>query len=526
MALKSITIENFKCIGDAVTIPIRPITLLFGKNSSGKSTVLQALLYMCEVYPRFHQESLGMHGIHNVKIDSIDLGDFRSLVHRHELNRKIRIRLEYDLSDHDYTYRGDTWQSMAIESVLSWNREQHIAFVESFTYFLNEEEHFYILDAKAYSHWEDEDPKKYRLGDQLLYKFGEISWGERDASYNSTTRYNFFINHNNAVESDVMSYGYSTSFQPDDKVFDVLKIFDILIKKELNTTLHLGPIRNVPPRNHVYQLDTESNKSKSVAQETTGLDAWHVLARDTKLREKVNHYAQKLALGYSLPQSDRISLDIDGEIMENLRIIYTSGNIEVDKLKKQVLDPIDQLPHDYLIVLHDENHNIKVHPLDVGVGVSQVIPVIAGALDIDTKTFMVEQPELHVHPALQVGLGDLFIDGIQNSDRTMLIETHSEHLLLRLLRRVRETNVRNSKRHEWRQSSMPPLVREMPEKAIQHSEDQDSQDHQLTPDDLSIVYVRPTPEGIKFTPISVTDDGDFDASWPEGFFEERMEELF
>ncbi len=46
MAIKSITIENFKGIGDAVTIPIRPITLLFGKNSSGKSTVLQALRYL------------------------------------------------------------------------------------------------------------------------------------------------------------------------------------------------------------------------------------------------------------------------------------------------------------------------------------------------------------------------------------------------------------------------------------------------------------------------------------------------
>ena len=50
MAIRSITIENFKGIGDkAVTIPIRPITLLFGKNSSGKSTVLQAMRYLCEI---------------------------------------------------------------------------------------------------------------------------------------------------------------------------------------------------------------------------------------------------------------------------------------------------------------------------------------------------------------------------------------------------------------------------------------------------------------------------------------------
>ena len=125
-----------------------------------------------------------------------------------------------------------------------------------------------------------------------------------------------------------------------------------------------------------------------------------------------------------------------------------------------------------------------------------------------------------------MGLGDVFIDAIKDSDRSMLIETHSEHLLLRLLRRVRETNVRNSKKYEWRQSPMTPLVREMPEAAIRDSEDQDSQDHQLTPDDLSVVYVRPTPEGIKFTPISVTDDGDFYAPWPEGFFDERVKELF
>ena len=112
-----------------------------------------------------------------------------------------------------------------------------------------------------------------------------------------------------------------------------------------------------------------------------------------------------------------------------------------------------------------------------------------------------------------------------SSNRIMLIETHSEHLLLRLLRRVRETNVRNSEKYEWRQSSMSPLHREMSEAAIRDAEYQDSKDHQLTPDDLSVIYVRPTPEGVKFTPLAVTNDGDFNAPWPEGFFDERVEEL-
>ena len=49
---------------------------------------------------------------------------------------------------------------------------------------------------------------------------------------------------------------------------------------------------------------------------------------------------------------------------------------------------------------------------------------------------------------------------------------------------------------------------------------------ELTPNDLSVVYVRPTTAGVKFTPLTVTDNGDFDAPWPEGFFDERDSELF
>ena len=56
MAITSITIENFKGIGDAVTIPIRPLTLLFGKNNSGKSTVLQAMRYLRKIFEHLQFE--------------------------------------------------------------------------------------------------------------------------------------------------------------------------------------------------------------------------------------------------------------------------------------------------------------------------------------------------------------------------------------------------------------------------------------------------------------------------------------
>ena len=115
--ITSITIENFKCIGNAVTIPIRPITLLFGKNSSGKSTVLQALLYYSATWnaewSRIIKTGVGY---------DMDPKDFRYLVHRQDLDRKIRIRVEYanalSIIDIDEDVRISQWR----EVVTGWKK--------------------------------------------------------------------------------------------------------------------------------------------------------------------------------------------------------------------------------------------------------------------------------------------------------------------------------------------------------------------------------------------------------------------
>ena len=49
MRIKNIKLASFKGIDAEVSIPLAPITLLFGANSSGKSTILQALMYLYEV---------------------------------------------------------------------------------------------------------------------------------------------------------------------------------------------------------------------------------------------------------------------------------------------------------------------------------------------------------------------------------------------------------------------------------------------------------------------------------------------
>ncbi|HEX7840795.1 MAG TPA: AAA family ATPase [Kofleriaceae bacterium] len=150
-------------------------------------------------------------------------------------------------------------------------------------------------------------------------------------------------------------------------------------------------------------------------------------------------------------------------------------------------------------LLLDTGAGSLVLPSEVGAGVSQVMPVVVAALEGRGGLSLVEQPEIHVHPAMQVGLGDLFIDAAnrEGGRRTLLVETHSEHLILRILRRIRQTT-----------------ENELPENVPAFSEDK-----------LSVLHVESLPEGVRIRRLRVDERGEFKDRWPKGFFAERMEEL-
>ena len=80
---------------------------------------------------------------------------------------------------------------------------------------------------------------------------------------------------------------------------------------------------------------------------------------------------------------------------------------------------------------------------DVGFGVSQILPVIALCYYAPTgSTLLLEQPEIHLHPAVQAGLADVFIDATQTRGIQIVLESHSEHLLRRLQRRIAEETLK------------------------------------------------------------------------------------
>ena len=96
-------------------------------------------------------------------------------------------------------------------------------------------------------------------------------------------------------------------------------------------------------------------------------------------------------------------------------------------------------------------------------------------------------------------MGDVFIESALGKNKnTFLIETHSEHLILRLLRRIRETT----------------------ESELAEG------DNPLRPEDVAVIYAKPTEKGTELIELRITEDGDFADKWPDGFFAERAKELF
>jgi hypothetical protein len=558
--ITAIEIENFKGIRDRVRIEIKPITLLFGPNSGGKSTILHALQYAREVFER-----------HNLDADQtvvggrfIDLGGFRNLVHGHDATLPVLLRFDLDIakkalptwlesldriSEHVGLYVEELFTRLSSASItveIVYSELLEHAYVRRYAVGLDgrpfaEITHSSDRNSTALTMLDTEHPALLRPrhmasldaspeeieslvaihGDidrsildscleavrPLLSYTGDESLpllGLEDALPDFERRLQF------ATETPELPKGQVVLM--DNRLFLLEELVIGLsqmilspgqfLRRTLQAARYLGPLRETPPRNFGPVRFPDPSRWSN------GFAAWDRLYMEPELGKLVNAWLtgpDSLDVGYTLKVKSYKELPTDSPLLVLLRSGRAFDDIE------DVKALLEELPTRTRVTLVPDNTNMEVAPHDVGVGISQLIPVVVLAVDADGSLDAVEQPELHVHPAIQVRLGDLFIQQlVADPTRQFLLETHSEHLLLRLLRRIRETT----------EGDLPP-------------------GHPgLEPEQVSIVYVEPSGEGggtgefsapgiaVQVRSLRIDETGEFQDQWPHGFFEERSKELF
>lgn len=550
--IRQLELENFKGIAGRQRIDFAPLTLLFGANSAGKSTVLQALLYLHEVLER------GIADVDRTELGgtALELGGFARLVHRHEMSRAIVVRAEFgtaggldrlgrDLADFPFPDLDDDIEAAWLEMII---RHRTTA---AFTGAVVEQAVIGVAGASEPLVWlelgaslREAEPLNVRvnLGHPLLAtetrELEGITATEGDGSRRPLTAQHAPAELTEAWERiavpeevlhgamEAEGGGYGDGFGAGSGLGDgsgfgdgrSLPVFAVSrsrmsalppigealriipfgdedadvagtvaqvrtflemvvlgtvsqLADALRDALYIGPLRALPPRGFLYE------RVGRITSWADGLAAWDLLLADrSSLVEDTNRWLTRLGAGCQLVVQELFDSAASAEEL-------TDGH--VDKTARRLL--------------LDTGTGSLVLPSEVGAGVSQVIPVIVAALQSKADLALVEQPEIHVHPAMQVGLGDLLIDAATRDlgRRTFLVETHSEHLILRLLRRIRETT-----------------EGELGEDAPRFSAEK-----------LSVIYVENTPDGVNIRRLRVDELGEFKDRWPKGFFAERMGEL-
>ena len=286
-----------------------------------------------------------------------------------------------------------------------------------------------------------------------------------------------------------------------------------ILQKKLAEFRFLGPLRHTVPRNYAAPRTPESSRWAG------GLGAWDALIDGSdELIAQVSNWLSdpdKLASGYGIRRRKLISLESSDPVFRSpepqdggLRDTPpqqrgTTGQTHQSPImrwlpKKETRGILDtsSYPVTFDVMLVNDA-GLLVHPHEVGIGLSQILPVVVGAQLGDNRLQAIEQPELHVHPGLQAAMGDLFIEASKRNRHTFIIETHSEHMILRLLRRIRETE----------KGTAPP-------------------DRQLRTHELGIYYLKQDEGCTTASRIDVDVKGEFIQPWPDDFFEIDFFERF
>ncbi|WP_062297458.1 AAA family ATPase [Demequina maris] len=370
---KSVQLKNFRAFEDTGSIEYAPITLLFGRNSSGKTSILRAPLLLKQFIEQPPGTEPGFSG------SAVDFGSFAETVHAGDRSRDIGIAAELDIQDIGIGVPEDLNDAFgldrktrlgqfALDMALHWNMRNSRTVISEMNF---------RADPRA-----EAAVALTRTG---LDRHSIAIGGGRARKVNGEL-----------LPQTLRFSGLRRSGDQLDRQWDYA-MFSLGIALELAVTrlVHVGPLRDQPSR--AYRTDQ------------VGVAG----ARDT---------IDVLRGGGKAAR----------DVVSALKLLKMADGIKIDKLA----------PGYSAILLKEVRTGRMENLADVGFGVSQVLPIITTLVTTEPgSTVLVEQPELHLHPEAQGNFADVLLDLARSRNIGLVIETHSEHFLLRLQRRVADATI-------------------------------------------------------------------------------------
>ncbi|WP_257386779.1 AAA family ATPase [Tahibacter caeni] len=393
--LTELSIKNFKAWRDTGPVRLAPLTVIFGTNSSGKSSLghlLQALKQTVQISDRRRALHLGD------ETSLIDLGTFADCLHGHDLELALEFSVRWRPSspltvknalDERLAFRGEELRlSCALRADAAEQpqtecfrydllaRGQVVLSVEHTPKTLDCEP-LRLIHAQGRK-WPIEPPEKfYRFADRTLLRYQNA---------------------------------------------DFLADFALQTETMLERLYFLGPLRRPPQR--VYQWSGQTPPDVGVQGEAAVAALLAAAAQERKLNRG---YRQRV-------------LRFDEFVANWLK--------ELGIIDSFAVRPVAKGRKEYEVMVRTHPAADEVRLTDVGFGVSQVLPALVQAFYAPRdSTVWMEQPEIHLHPMAQSNLADVFISAVRSYEdgaprnAQLIVETHSEHLLARLQRRIAEETI-------------------------------------------------------------------------------------
>ena len=418
-----IRMKNFKSWQDSDKVELAPLTGFFGTNSSGKSSLLQMLLLLKQTVRR---EEVLFFGDEN---SLVNLGSFREVIHGHR---------EEDLLELEFGCKLQKPLNITVYQEIDKYRERYEFVpldIDSFIFetAIRENASVLYIDHFFYT----VGPKE---SNKIRWKNNQLYYGNR---------------HTSTFEG-INCYGHRARLS--DELFSPLSS----AFEELFAHVHpLGPTR-VHPKRHYHWEGTDPD--------SVGQSGEYMI--DSILNARVDQQTTPYK-GQNVPIEERVSWWLrEMDLAYSFSIKRSSAGTD----------------RDYDVLIQKGPDSAEVTLADMGYGLAQFLPVLVHCYyAAEDSTLILEQPGMHLHPKVQSQLADLLIEVVTERKLQILVESHSEHLLNRLQRRIAE--------------------------------------EKISADQTALYFCRNDAGVSNIEQLKVDEFGNI-ANWPKNFFGNEMEDLF